>query len=146
MMTPPATPRAGVMHALFGWIPEPRIVRGLLLVMYVTMFCVGASTLVDPPQTIAGAAGPLLMGALASFVLVGAFLASLAVLPGILWLERCGIVAMILGISAYGFVLLNLGPPATGPSDLLLGIVAASMLGLLVRYAQSPKADIDPER
>lgn len=146
MMTPPATPRAGVMHALFGWIPEPRIVRGLLLVAYVTMFCGGASTLIDPPQSIAGPAGPGLMLALAAFVLIGAFLSSLAVLPGILWLERSGIVAMLIGLAAYGFILLNLGPPSSGPSDLLMTIVVLSMLLLLVRYAQSPKADIDPER
>lgn len=92
---------AGVRHAYMK-IAEPRVVRMIQFVIYVGLFVVGIMILHQVPQSLANAAGAqAFVVGFALMLIVGALSSGIAVLPGIWWLERAGLVMLGFGLLIY---------------------------------------------
>ena len=109
---PPRVIRA--LAALFNLIAEPRVTRVIQFVIYVLMIVAGARILIAPPLTFEGVLGTFFVYVFASFVLIGGLLAGVAVLPGIWWLERSGLIALGTGLLIYAIVTVALGSSIVG--------------------------------
>jgi hypothetical protein len=108
---PPRVIRA--LAALFNLIAEPRVTRVIEFIIYALMTVAGARILVDPPPSFEGALGSFVY-VFGGLVLTGGVLGGAAVLPGIYWLERSGIVALFFGLIFYAIVTLVLGSSIVG--------------------------------
>ena len=91
-------------------IAEPRIRRIMYFGIYACLTIAGSGVFYNPPRALAGILGGYLwIWIFASFIVLGALLALIAVLPGIWWLERAGLAAIMTGISLYTITLLFFG-------------------------------------
>lgn len=95
--------------ALFLKVAEPRVVRLLYFVIYASMSAAGLWMLTHPPDKFSNALGMLLLHMFASFISLGGVLCLIAVLPGVWWLERAGVIALVTGLAMYFVVAISLG-------------------------------------
>ncbi|PPF56098.1 hypothetical protein C5B94_04030 [Clavibacter michiganensis] len=100
--------------ALFNLIAEPRVTRVIQFVIYVLMTVAGARVLLAPPLSFEGVLGTFFVYVFGGFVLVGGLLGGVAVLPGIWWLERSGLIALFTGLVIYAIVTISLGSSIVG--------------------------------
>lgn len=84
-------------YRLFLKIAEPRVVRLGFFAAYICMTVAGATVFLHPPRSFQNVEiyWTTLNWVLAAFLLLGGVLSACAVLPGIWWLERAGLAAMI---------------------------------------------------
>lgn len=91
-------------------IAEPRVRRLMYFGIYLSLAIAGSGVYFNPPKPLAHILGGYIwIWIFATFIVVGALLALIAVLPGIWWLERPALVAIITGISLYTIILLVFG-------------------------------------
>lgn len=100
--------------SLFMKIAEPRAIRIMLFFLYICMLIAGLGVLAHPSSKFEGVLGLTLVYIFGSFIFLGAFLCVIAVLPGIWWLERVGILALITGMSIYTIAIITLGATLIG--------------------------------
>lgn len=103
-----------MMRTLFLKIAEPRYIRLTQFGIYLGMLAAGISVLVNPPASFQGVIGQPLVYIFGGFLFGGALTGAIAVLPGIWWLERVGIVSLITGMSIYVVVVITLGSSFLG--------------------------------
>lgn len=101
-------------HSLFMRIAEPRIFRLLQFGVYICLGIAGFGVLFDPPGSFTSVLGDTLVNVFGSFVALGAILGGLAVLPGIWWLERVGLLALGTGVLMYVVLVISLGSSIVG--------------------------------
>jgi len=120
-------------------IAEPRIIRLMQFGIYLCMFFAGSKLMIQPPSQFQSVLGLVLSYMFASFIFLGALFGAIAVLPGIWWLERVGLIALTTGMGIYVIVVVSLGSSA-------LGIVTALAFGLtfLQRYMEIKGPDLAP--
>jgi len=120
-------------------IAEPRIIRLMQFGIYICMFFAGARLLLEPPTQFQNVLGLVLAYMFASFIFLGALFGGVAVLPGIWWLERVGLIALATGMGIYVIVVISLG---SSP----MGIVVAIAFGLtfLQRWLEIKGPDLAP--
>jgi hypothetical protein len=91
-------------------IAEPRVKRILYFFIYAGLAISGMGVFYKPPAAIVNLLGGMaLVITFGLFIVVGALIALVAVLPGIWWLERAGLVSLAFGIAMYTVTLLFLG-------------------------------------
>jgi hypothetical protein len=91
-------------------IAEPRVRRLMYFGIYTCLAIAGTGVFFRPPSQIAHILGGyILIWSFGGFIVIGALLGLGAVLPGIWWLERAALAAIITGISMYAITLLFLG-------------------------------------
>lgn len=120
-------------------IAEPRIIRLMQFGIYLCMLYAGFRILLQPPPQFQSVLGLVLSYMFASFIFLGALFGAIAVLPGIWWLERVGLIALSTGMGIYAIVVVSLPGSA-------LGIVTALAFGLtfLQRYLEIKGPDLAP--
>jgi len=123
-------------------IEEPRIVRIFYFAIYVTLL-VGGLFYINEPQ---GAAYEALGDGLISMslglsVVLGGLLGALAVLLGIWWVERLGIIS-----SASGLLMFLIALGAIGASQISAAIIVALILTLCLRWLEVRKYQRAPGR
>jgi hypothetical protein len=93
--------KAGVRSAYMK-IAEPRVIRIVQFFIYSLLFIAGILVLTDPPRALQDAAGgELYIMGFSLMLIVGALSSGVAVLPGIWWLERAGLVLLGFGLLIY---------------------------------------------
>jgi hypothetical protein len=103
-----------LLSGAFMLIAEPRVIRLLQFAVYVSMAGAGSFVLLAPPTSFQGVLGQALVVMFGSFVLVGSLLGMFAVLPGIWWLERVGLLALTTGLMIYCVLAIALGSSLVG--------------------------------
>ena len=101
-------------YRLFMKIAEPRVVRLLHFGIYVCMLTAGFGVLSYPPRSFDSLVGTTLVYIFGAFVFLGGLLGAVSVLPGVWWLERVGILALITGMLMYIAMIIELGSSPIG--------------------------------
>jgi hypothetical protein len=98
------------VYHIYMMIAEPRVRRLIYFVIYLGLIFAGAGSILKPPAAIQNILGGMAMiWFFGLLIVVGALLAFVAVLPGVWWLERSGLVGIGTGIAMYALTLLALG-------------------------------------
>jgi hypothetical protein len=124
---------------LFMKIAEPRVIRILHCVIYAAMVVAGIFTLARPPSSFENVLGSTLVYILGIFILTGGIFAGVAVLPGIWWLERVGLAALITGMGMYVSTISFLRPSPVG-----LAIVIAFIAHFVLRWLEIRRYQLAP--
>ena len=136
-----ATAPVRLLTRAFLLIAEPRVIRALQFLIYGVLGVTGACIFTAPPANFVHAMTGPLVAMFSLFVVVGSAFGLVAVLPGIWWLERAGILALGTGLLIYG----ALGV-ALGSSIFVAGLTAASAVTLVQRWTQIRGADLAPKK
>jgi hypothetical protein len=93
--------KAGVRSAYMK-IAEPRVIRIIQFFIYSLLFVAGILVLINPPRSLeAAAGGQIYVVGFGLMLMIGALSSGVAVLPGIWWLERAGLVLLGFGLLIY---------------------------------------------
>lgn len=126
---------------LFLKIEEPRLVRILQFGLYGTMIIIGSLYLVSAPSRVENLLGTTLATVLGVLVVLGGMLGGVAVLPGIWWVERLGIIALWTGLGVYIIVGLSIYISLLG-----VGLAWALVFALAIRWVQIKDFQFAPGR
>ncbi len=126
---------------LFLKIAEPRVVRMIQFGVYVSLATAGWYVLTHPPVSFLFILGPQLVAVFGGFLILGGVAGAIAVLPGLWWLERMGVVALWTGLSIFAVIVVALGISYVG---FLISIALAGSLAIrwmeIRRYDLAPRA------
>ncbi|QPX62494.1 membrane protein [Arthrobacter phage Truckee] len=128
--------RAGVYSAYMK-IAEPRVIRIIQFLIYSCLFVVGVMVLDKVPHSLEQASGgqEYVVG-LAFMLIVGALCSGFAVLPGIWWLERAGLILLGFGLLIYLVMIIKLNSSPIGIVVCLLLILSFVQRWLEIKGAQ----------
>lgn len=126
-------------YYLFMRIAEPRVLRLIQFGIYICMGNAGVGMLSSPPTTFDSVVALPLVYMFSGFITLGAILGAIAVLPGIWWLERTGILALTTGVAIYFVLLIALGASSVG-----ISISLALVLTFRQRWSEIKGADLAP--
>lgn len=101
-------------HSLFMKIAEPRVIRLMQFGIYICMIIAGTGVLSQPPSAFKYVVGSALVYVFGGFITLGAIFGAIAVLPGIWWLERVGIIALTTAMLMYAVIIIALGSSTVG--------------------------------
>lgn len=125
------------VYSAYMKIAEPRVVRLIQFVIYVGLFIVGLMILGKVPQSLADAAGAqAFVVAFALMLIVGALSSGVAVLPGIWWLERAGLVLLGFGLLVYMVMVVKLNSSPMGVVVCMILILSFVQRWLEIKGAQ----------
>ncbi|QFG08706.1 hypothetical protein PBI_INGRID_31 [Arthrobacter phage Ingrid] len=128
--------RAGV-HSVYMKIAEPRVIRIIQFFIYMLLLLVGGLLLSKVPANLERAAGGLgFVVAMAIMIALGALCAGIAVLPGIWWLERSGLVLLTFGLLIYIVMIDQLNSSPMGVTICLILILSFVQRWLEIKGAQ----------
>lgn len=113
-------------YALFLKIAEPRVIRILLFAVYSVSFWAGVAIIIALPELFVKVIGQSFALGFAIFIILGSFSAGIAVLPGIWWLERVGIILLTTSVLCYVTILMFIDASP---------VVIAFILGLVGMFA-----------
>lgn len=131
-----------VLYNLFMKIAEPRVVRILHFGIYICMVFAGWRVIVNPSLSYNHVVNSLTVDILGAFLMVGALIGAVAVLPGVWWLERAGIISLVTGMAMYSVVIIALGGAAIVVIISIAFILAHSVRWLDIRGLQlAPRED-----
>lgn len=126
-----------------GWfylIQEPRIVRLGMLAFYLWMIYSGYVALTQSPDTFYTAAGPLVVVFLAFFLAAGGIFGAIAILPGLWYIERVGLLSIAFGLFCRAILI-----QALAGSALAAVLLASTVILLFVRWVSIRGADLAPK-
>jgi hypothetical protein len=126
---------------LFLKIEEPRFIRIIQFALYVTMVVIGGLFLAALPRQYEGILGLVLAQILGWAITGGGLLGAIAVLPGVWWLERLGIISLWTGLGMFVVVALTLRASPIG-----VGIAVALVLALGGRWLTVREYQVAPGR
>jgi hypothetical protein len=128
---------AGVF--VFMKIAEPRVVRLIQFGIYGCMIAAGTLVLLGPPRSFEGVLGEVLVYTFGGFLTLGGVCAAFAVLPGIWWVERIGILALGTAMCMYTVVTIALG---ASPMGVVIGL---AFLGtFIIRWMEIRRYQLAP--
>jgi len=128
------------VHSVYMKIAEPRVVRIIQFFIYTLLLLVGVLLLNKIPANLERAAGGYgFVVAMAVMLTIGALCSAIAVLPGIWWMERAGLVLLGFGLLIYVVMVdqLNASP---------MGVVICLILNLsfVQRWLEIKGAQLAP--
>ena len=121
---------------LFLMIAEPRVMRILLFGFYTCLGLYGLGILMDPPQGFEKVLDQTLVAVFASFMLGGGGLALIAILPGIWFLERVGLICLTTAMVIYILVVAALDLDVLNYCIPSAFIFAFALRWVWIRWAQ----------
>ena len=127
------------MRSLFLRIAEPRHLRIMQFGIYVCMIFAGVGVLNDPPSSFESVVGLPLTMMFGGFIAIGSTFAAVAVLPGIWWLERVGIIALSVGLAMYLVMVVALQSSPVG-----ISVSLAFILTFVQRYTEIKGSQLAP--
>lgn len=127
-------------HQIFLKIAEPRAIRIMQFTVYIFMVWAGLGIFHDPPSKFVEIIGYGWVSCFASFITVGAVLGAIAVLPGVWWLERTGIIALSTGLGIYVIIVFTLGSSPIG-----LAVSLAFIMTFVQRFTEIKGAQLAPK-
>lgn len=126
-------------HSLFMRIAEPRVIRIMQFGIYLCMASAGFGVLTNTPATFENVIGLTMVYVFGGFISVGSVLGAIAVLPGIWWLERVGILALTTGMAMYAVVVVALNGSPVG-----LAMAVAFGLSFIQRWMEIRRFQLAP--
>lgn len=131
-------------YRLFLKIAEPRVVRLGFFAAYICMTIGGATVFIHPPRSFQNIEiyWLTLNWVLAAFLLLGGILSSVAVLPGIWWLERTGLAAMITAMLLFSIF----ASGAYGSITIAIAILLALRWREIRRYQLAPLKTVESRK
>lgn len=124
---------------VFFKIKEPRTIRLIQLVIYVCMIGAGHFIVATPPPIYTEILGSFLVLGFGGAILVGGILGTIAVLPGIWWLERTAIIHLWTGLGVFVVIQIALNISVVG---LLIAIALAA--SFMQRWTDITEHDLAP--
>lgn len=106
----------------FQKIAEPRVIRLIQFFIYIGMIIAGSNVLAHPPRRFEDVIGLALAYVFGGFIALGGIFGALAVLPGIWWLERVGIISLCTGLGIYAIAIIAL---RASPMGVLVSVLFA---------------------
>lgn len=114
--------------------------RIILFVKYIAFMIAGVAIFLLPPNTFEHAlGGRTLVQLFGIFVALGGLMTAVAVLPGIWWLERSGLLLLGSGFGMYLVILFSLDA-----SIIVITITIAIVLTFVRRFVEIKDADLAP--
>lgn len=109
-------------------IAEPRVRRLIYFGIYTFLGAASTGVLFRPPNSIVNLLGGIfLVWGFAGAIILGSILGMISVLPGVWWLERAGLIAIVTGIVMYTASVIILGAQ---PLSMALPIVVVLICAL----------------
>jgi hypothetical protein len=131
-----------IYTALFMKIAEPRVIRILLFAVYGLTLWGGLVILGSTPEQYVRVIGATLAYVFGSFIVIGSLMSGIAVLPGIWWLERVGIILLATSAAIYAVLLIYLNSSFVPVAFTLALAVSFGMRWVEIRGAQlAPRED-----
>lgn len=127
-------------------VQEPRKQSAAYFLVYLITTVLGAAILLDPPRTLQGTLGQVLIMVWAGMLVLGGGTGLFTVLPGWWWLERAGTWLCGFAMVVYGLAILAL---PVSQFSLRLATLSFMMLGVLlfaVRLLKTRHYSYDPEK
>lgn len=115
------------LRRLFYLIAEPRVVRIIQLFVYVCMAAIGVLIIADSSSALRHVLGAGLVWVFASFLICGGVLGAISVLPGVWWMERAAVIAIVTGLAIYVVVAIALSISGTSL------LVALALIGCMTK-------------
>lgn len=131
--------RIPILHYVFMKIAEPRVIRIMHFGIYICMMVAGIGVILDPPDRLQGVLGHTLVFIFGGFVFVGSFFGMFAVLPGIWWLERVGIIMLTTSLGMYVVTIVTLGA-----TPVAVVVALALTLSFAQRWVEIKGAQLAP--
>jgi len=116
-----------IFKKLYQKIAEPRVYRLLQLTIYVILFIAGVCVNIWPPLSLVSIIGQWYLYIMAWSLIIGSLFAGVAILPGIWWLERTGLLLMATSMAIYLIIVASLGSS-------VLGVCVSS--AFIIQFAQ----------
>lgn len=129
------------LYRAYLLVAEPRIVRLILFAIYIVFLIAGGFVLTQPPENFVEVITERLVLMLGCFLALGGILSSVAVLPGLWWLERCGLLSLITGMLIYIVVIVDL---QSSPLGICVSI--AFILFFILRYMETRQSKLAPRK
>lgn len=128
-------------YELFLKVAEPRVIRIMQFWIYICMGLAGLGVIFSPSERFQEVLSIALVYIFGGFLVVGSALGAIAVLPGIWWLERAGVISLVTGMAIYVVIIVDLGSSA-------MGIVVALLFGLTFgqRWVEIHGAQLAPKK
>lgn len=123
----------------FLLIAEPRTIRIMQFVVYVELLIGGVDAVTKPLPEFIRVIGVPLVIVFGAFLAVGGLVGMIAVLPGIWWLERVGLVFLAVAVFIRGCLLIGTGVSLTG-----FMIFTALVTFLIIRFIFIRKDKLAP--
>lgn len=139
-------PALNWIHSLWLRVQEPRKQTAAYFFVYALTTTLGAAILIDPPRSLQGTIGQVLVMAWAAMLVLGGATGLLTVLQGWWWLERAGTALCGFAMLVYGAAISAL---PISQFSLRLATVAFMLLGFmvfLVRLLKTSHYSYDPEK
>lgn len=128
--------RVSIIQTIFFKIAEPRVIRILLFFVYFFCFWAGVLVLGNRPEIFLQIIGPDLVFAFGCLIVLGSTLGGVAILPGIWWLERVGIILLFTCVMIYVVIIAyRNATPVAGGFSVGFGIFLAARF-IEIRGAQ----------
>lgn len=96
---------ANAFIGIFRWVAEPRVQRVSFFVIYVMHIVSGIGVLIGQPPAIENVLGGSLSAILAGFMMLGGTVGAVSVLPGWNYIERVGILSVLVGVALCSIVI-----------------------------------------
>ena len=128
------------LHYVFMKIAEPRVLRIMHFLIYLCMVVSGIGLIVVQPQRFQNVIGETMLWVFGSFIFFGALFGAVAVLPGIWWLERVGIIMLTTSMGMYIVIIIALGTS----SFLGIAVAVALTLTFAQRWVEIKGAQLAP--
>ena len=141
-------PEYDVPRRLWLKINEPRIVSVTHALVYFVLMSAGLYALINPPNSVEGAAGDLAMTLLAGTLAIGGAIGVPTSLAGIWWLERTAVALVLLASGVYLGIIIALQVTSTsGSNRWMQASFVFSVLALnVVRWHRVKDRPYDPDR
>ena len=129
------------LYRAYLLVAEPRIVRLILFAIYVVFLVAGFFVVTHPPESFVETLTEKLVLMLGGFLVLGGALATIAVLPGLWWLERCGLLSLGTGMLMYIVIIVGIKGSPLG-----ICVSIAFVLFFILRYMETRPFKLAPRK
>lgn len=136
-------PKRRLPLRLWDLLHEPRAITLLMMLLYVTVFCIGCVALYYPPSSIEKELGWVTM-LWATSLILGGFLGVASTPRGVWWVERLAIIATGTGVVIYLSTVLQLHLSEGGNRLPQAGFILIALISLAIRWVRIRYASLDP--